>query len=184
MKHFFDIGANIGQTLDDYILPRVSEFDGWEIFCFEPSVRHLGELRDRCEQLASRHNLTINLCSFGLYDRTGWLKLHEARDPLADSFFASPGVRKSKLTVLCPVVDVVDFILANVQHPDTVTVKIDAEGSEFPILERILGAPDIWRNIERVLVEWHSTGPDSDDRRHRIEDRLKLVNIPLEEWTY
>ena len=36
--HFFDIGANIGQTFDDF-LTKTTAFDGWDVWCFEPSPR-------------------------------------------------------------------------------------------------------------------------------------------------
>ena len=37
--HFFDVGANVGQTFDDY-LTKQPRFDGCHVWCFEPSPRH------------------------------------------------------------------------------------------------------------------------------------------------
>src|SRR4051812_11169861 len=88
MQHFFDIGANTGQTFDDYLL-KGDGFDGATIWCFEPSPRHTSALRTRCDfLLTTGHNWRINVCPFGLLDYTGWKRLFEKQDPRGDSFFS------------------------------------------------------------------------------------------------
>lgn len=195
MRHFFDIGANIGQTFDDYLL-KGDGFDGATIWCFEPSPRHLSQLRERLYDFAidQNHKWKINLCPFGLGERNTWRPIHEKEDPRGDSFYADLYLGEkhivdrsdARIGVICPVVDVVDFISGNIIYPDTVAIKIDAEGSEFAILERILGAPDIHRNIEKVIVEWHGIGGEwvKEEDKKSIQQKLRNAGIIEEGWPY
>jgi len=193
VRHFFDIGANAGQTFDDYLC-KGGGFDGATIWCFEPSPRHLGALHEKCELMSrTDHNWRINICSFGLLDRTGWTRVFEKRDPRGDSIFPELYLgnqyienRETSLGTFCQTHDIVDFIMSNVVTPDTVTIKIDTEGSEFKIVKRILGASEVWPLIEKLMVEWHGVGAvnGQHDEAVELEKRAKECGVSMEGWPY
>jgi len=193
MIHFFDIGANIGQTFDDYLL-QTAAFDGGTIWCFEPSPRHISALREKCEQMATAgHHWRINICPFGLSDRTGWQRVFEKNDPRGDSFFSELYLnqhyidnRETSVSSIGMVHNIGYFILSNILPPDRLTIKIDAEGSEFPILECLLLFPDIWPTIDCLLVEWHSTegANDRDNQRGTLVSRIGEAGIKLDGWQF
>lgn len=63
--------------------------------------------------------------------------------------------------------------------PEAAVVKMDVEGAEFPILERVLetGADT---KIARLLVEWHDDKmPGYGERRAALEEALRC---PVEPW--
>jgi len=61
--------------------------------------------------------------------------------------------------------------------PNDTVLKIDAQGSEYPLLEHLLDA-DAMERVTRLLVEWHPVD-GWEARRDRILERL---TCPVEEW--
>jgi FkbM family methyltransferase len=64
-------------------------------------------------------------------------------------------------------------LLAAFDHEEVI-VKMDVEGSEYPLLEH-LQAANTDADLELLLVEWHG----DDERRERITAGLRC---PIEEW--
>jgi FkbM family methyltransferase len=82
-QHFFDVGANNGQTFQDYLAPG-SHYDGWKVWCFEPSPRHWEQLIKTVNEYKTRFQIV--LCPFGLSDTTDMAPFYEKGDPRGDSF--------------------------------------------------------------------------------------------------
>src|SRR5882757_10487405 len=115
MNHFFDVGANCGQTFDDFLCPT-TEFDGWHIWCFEPSPRHLPALMEKCSSVADRFKISI--CPFGLWDYNGIRKLWEKDDPRGDSFgehLNSTANLQRGWEMLVPVASISQFIPSRIR---------------------------------------------------------------------
>jgi FkbM family methyltransferase len=189
MRHFFDIGANTGQTFDWYLL-KTNDYDGWHVWCFEPSAQNISALRKRCLEIVANneHGYKITLCPFGLSDAIRWPRIHETVDTLGDSipaltFVGDIQVEKlvSELDVRCAVCDAANFILENTNRDDEIVLKIDCEGSEFEILESLLYYPlTVLPRIKKILIEYHD--PPRAERRDKILSRLDEANIPVEPW--
>jgi hypothetical protein len=69
------------------------------------------------------------------------------------------------------------YLRHHTTHGDRVTIKIDAEGSEYTILDDLLLHDDLHHRIECLHVEWHCGGADEYVRL--FQER----GIPLKEWT-
>lgn len=62
-------------------------------------------------------------------------------------------------------------------------VKLDAEGGEYDIIERLIET-DKLRFIKKIWLEWH-TGKmkrDYSDRQRKIEEELKRLEIEVLPW--
>lgn len=178
MIHFLDIGSNIGNTFDWYLL-KTTDYDNCHIWCFEPSPRHLDHLRVRCRSIIdhNEHSFKITICSFALSNFTGFAKIFETADSLGDSLFETSVERPVEL--MCGVVDAAKFIREEIPAPDRVVLKIDPEGSELNIIDSILAAPDVLSRVHKVMIEFHSiTHPECE----RIFERLREASIPFQEW--
>jgi FkbM family methyltransferase len=190
MNHFFDIGANTGQTFDWYLL-KTNEYDGWHVWCFEPSMQNISALRKRCLEIISdnTHKFKITLCPFGLSNQTFFPSIHETVDTLGDSipettFVGEIEVEKtvSELDVRCAVCSAADFILHNTEAKDDIVLKLDCEGSEFEILESLLNdSSSILARVKKILIEYHD--PPRAERRDKILARLAQAKIPVLPWT-
>ena len=191
MNHFFDIGANIGQTFDDY-LSRTPDYDGWTVWCFEPSPRHLSQLRIKCEQMASTGRWKIKLCPFGVSDIAGTSRLYEKLDPRGDSLYDIHSVAGQFVHNAEHGVDIrvnstgIVTLLYGISSSDEVVMKIDAEGSEYPIVKRIIHALRDFHEpipkITKMLIEWHDL-PEGGDSTHLTKD-LENLGIKVEGWSF
>jgi FkbM family methyltransferase len=158
-RHFFDVGANIGQTFDDYLL-GTNCYDGWDIWCFEPSPRHVPALMERVHALSDRYK--IHVCPFGLSDHTGASVFFQKDDPRGDSF--EHYLRSDHDTVnlehgyvlhsYCA--EIAPFILSHTAPEDRIVLKLDCEGSEYCILRSLYSDELARGQIEEILVEWHT----------------------------
>ncbi len=191
MNHFFDIGANIGSTFDNYLL-KTNDYDGWHIWCFEPSPRNISELRERCSDIIhSDHNYKITICPFALAAKTQWRKLYEKSTSEGDSLFETTFVGDEEvinqptlaLDIVCTTVNVVDFMLLAIPEGGKAVLKIDCEGAEYEIMGAIMASPPAISRIERVLIEYHGLERHETDLRLRLSKEFLRLNIPVSEWT-
>ena len=81
MNYFFDIGANIGQTFD-WFLAKTNEYDGWTVWCFEPSPRYMAGLICTAARFRSRYRI-----AFAVSGADGLAGFYEKLDPLAFRVF-------------------------------------------------------------------------------------------------
>ena len=177
MNHFLDIGANIGNTFDWFLL-KTNEYDGFHIWCFEPSPRHLTELRKRCQTIVenNEHNYAITICPFGLSDFNGHAPLFETHDSLGDSLYETSFDRP--IDLLCAVFEASEFIMEEIPE-GRLTLKIDPEGSETEIMNSIMRVPEIMSRIDKILIEFHTiTAPQAE----RIRTQLAEEKIPVVDW--
>jgi FkbM family methyltransferase len=186
VNHFFDIGANVGQTFD-WFLCTAHEFDGWAVWCFEPSPRHLPALIERANKEGDRFK--IRICPFGLSGRTETIRFHEKNDPRGDSFEANLATCENIHTgyeIYAPTVSISEFIYRNINiAEDQIVIKCDAEGAEYYVLPDLQAHPDILQITRRIMVEWHHC--DSAHKsapRDDVEKAFLAAGHPLEGWPY
>ena len=178
MNHFFDIGANVGQTFTDY-LTKTDKYDGWTIWCFEPSPRHLPPLMSEVKKWSDRYKIIV--CPFGVWSHTDILSFYQKDDPRGDSFesyLASDHVTNNiegEYQLLCPVMGINELL----KSVDEVEVKLDCEGAEYPVLEALIGSPYLSK-IKALYVEFHTIGT-----AHREpSDIIASFPIPIIPWTF
>ncbi len=183
MKHFFDIGANVGQTFSDYICGH-DEYNGSTVWCFEPSPRHLLQLIECVKAYRGRYR--VKICPFGLWDCDKILRIWEKDDRLGDSFQQRNGETQNiprSYEIFVPVMSISKFIGYATEPGDEITLKIDAEGAEYPIFSDLLRSMPGSR-IKRIMVEWHSPCPIAEFYEPRLttEQRFRDLGLPLEQW--
>jgi FkbM family methyltransferase len=171
MEHFFDVGANIGQTFDKFLL-KTNDYDDCKVWCFEPSPRSIGALVETVKRVTSWpqkdvHRFQVAICPFGLWDKDGTFSFYEKSDALdiygrengeGDSFVKTFLKNNNAPYQICAsTVSAADFINKNIPAGDRITIKIDCEGGEYGILENLLARPEALCKIKKFIVEWHQT---------------------------
>ena len=185
MNHFIDGGSNIGQTFDDF-LTRTNMFDGWRVWCLEPSPRHVPALMERAKLLRDRYHLVI--CPFGISARSGFFNFFEKDDPRGDSFeavtWSDHEVRNSpsSLPIVAAAVGIDDF-LSFLDEPQQVVLKLDVEGEEYRILDALLRSPRLGM-VSEILVEWHGIGSTPPATREQLEAGFAAAGKPLGRWAF
>lgn len=183
MNHFLDVGSNTGQTFD-WFLSKTNEYDGWNVWCFEPSPRNMAGLIGAAKAYEHRYKITI--CPFGLSGEIGASKFYEKSDNKADSFLHDlvcdghgliPNVH-SGYSVLAATTTLSQFVSDNIAANDRMEIKLDCEGMENRILADILRHPHLLKAITRIYVEWH---PKPDDG---LMKEFASHGLILELWPY
>ncbi|MHB1086941.1 MAG: FkbM family methyltransferase [Minisyncoccota bacterium] len=157
-KHFFDIGGNIGQTFD-WLATLPHDYSDHIMWVFEPSPRHSAKLIAKCREMSSKY--TIKLCPFGLGGKTETSTFFEKDDDKGDSFqswLASDHEVKNisqGYEVVASMISLPEFILHSTKEGDDIVLDIDAEGSEYTMLEALLKREAALKRVREVYVEFH-----------------------------
>ena len=188
MKHFLDVGANIGQTFDDF-LTQTTDWDGATIWCFEPSPRHVPPLMDKAKTLSTRYK--INICPFGLADCTTIMPFYQKDDARGDSFaqiLYSDHVTENleagyHLSLL--VLSVTDFLNFQTKPEDEVTIKLDCEGSEYGILSDLfVNGQKLAPRIRKIYLELHTTECNAPKNAKALCVGLQRMGIEVTQWMF
>lgn len=185
MNHFFDIGANVGQTFD-WLATQPHDYKDHLFWCFEPSPRHFAALIAKCREQAAK-GYRINLCPFGLADMSYVAKLYEKDDPQGDSFAEwtksdhVPANRHGEYAVMGSMRSLSRFICEFTKPSDSIMLDIDAEGGEYAMLADLLANTDARLRVKRIMVEFHFVaGGDCRLRKQNFIDRFARKGLPLE----
>ena len=188
VKHFLDVGANIGQTFDDF-LNKTKDFDGHHVWCFEPSPRHVPDLMAVADKLSQRYK--IHICPFGLSDQTTLAKFYQKDDGRGDSLaqFLYSDHEAKNIEVgyeLCvSVLSITDFLNFNTKPTDDVTIKLDCEGAEYGILSDLfINGGKLVERIEKVYLELHTTEYNHPKNAQPLIVGLERMGISFEQWKY
>ena len=163
MRVFLDIGSHIGESVHEVAQAKYG-FD--RIVCFEPA----GSCLPALERLRAA-DPRVEICPFGLSDRTGEIELHDA-GTLGGSVFASEGpVETIKLA------DAGEWFASNLAEDDFVVVKTNCEGSEVDIVNSLLD-----RGLMTMPVTFLITFDIRNYRDHRhkeaeVRNRLKAAGV-------
>lgn len=156
-----DIGCFNGDTALHFIAyPDIDSIDA-----YDPNTDFLG-----IWQAIEKHYPTVKFYSDAVYTHTGTAEFNKRP---ADNHLGSTLTpekhdwhKGKKISVPCK--DILEIIPINNQP---FCLKVDAEGAEYDILERLIDDPRA-EYIDRLYVEWHDRKLSSDNSRaqRRIED--------------
>jgi len=157
-----DCGANIGD-----ITSRMVD-KGAEVYSFEPNPHAFSELLKRFKD-----NETVHCINKGVWDKNGSFKLYlhqnsdesEVKWSTGSSLLGCKGnIRKDKY-VDVEIIDLIEFI-KNLNRRIAL-LKIDVEGAECEILDRII-SEDVYKEIDRIVVETHD---------HKVPELKKSTDL-------
>lgn len=188
MKHFLDVGANTGQTFDDFLC-KTYEFDGAKIWCIEPSPRHIPALMETATKHSERFK--IHVCPFGISDETTILPFYQKDDARGDSFCALLGSDhwteniQTGYQLHISVISICDFLNFYTKEGDEVTIKLDCEGSEYDILGKLFMHGAIFApRIKLIYLELHTTETNTPKNAEPLIHGLKQMGITIEKWLH
>lgn len=188
MKHFLDVGSNVGQTFTDF-LNRTTDFDGAHIWCIEPSPRHLMELMKMAS--AQSANFNIHVCPFGISDETTILPFYQKDDARGDSFCALLGSDhwteniNTGYALHVSVISICDFLNFYTKEGDEVTIKLDCEGSEYDILGKLfMHGKQFVPRIKKIYLELHTTEHNKPKNAEPLIHGLQQMGITIEKWNF
>ena len=140
MRTFLDIGAHLGETLS---VVRAKRWHFDRIVCFEPAPVCWPSI----EALADER---VTICRFGLWKEPATITLH---NPGSIGASIAPDAQPVTQTIDCRFEDAAAWFAEHLSDEETVFVKINVEGAEADIIDR-LAAADQLRRIAHLLIHF------------------------------
>ncbi len=181
-RHLFvDCGGNDGCSIRRFM----AEFDPkgrFEMVSFEPN-----DLYRHCYAGFPRHQLI----QAAVYDRDQTLEFYlDREDGDGSTLFKEKltandggyGTLDKEHPIRVKPIDLSEWLLNNTEPRDYVIVKLDVEGAEYDILEKMFRD----RSIERVahlFVEWHWSRVGVTNQRHALViETLRRLRVHVADW--
>jgi FkbM family methyltransferase len=189
-----DLGTHFGQGLRDFIA-RFRVDNSWIVHTFEANPTSYNLFKGHFHQLTPyviHHNkaicdydgtITVNIETPPGEGETGMGSTVIAMDERSATG-GSPA-EFYKTTAEVPCIDLSTFIQNNFTPDDVIVIKMDIEGAEYSVLEKMIKDGTLkWVNF--IAVEWHSRCfadvPATLEREHAIKKYCAENQIQLESW--
>lgn len=167
MRIFLDIGAHIGETLEEVSKQKYS-FD--RIVCFEPSQTCLESL-----QKFAKKDPRIEVLQIGLSNTTGIEKLYNAGELNGSIFIEGDSLNESSESI--KLIDAGTWYSENISKDDFVVIKTNCEGSEVKIVDSFLKA-GTFEHFYSLLITFDIRDyPSLAHQEIEIRKRLKATNF-------
>lgn len=191
MKIFLDCGSNIGQEFERQPFYDMVNQD-WIIHCFEPNP-----LANEIVRQKYGKRFLIHECAVWNEDCTRELNVefcpHEnknvggASNVLQETFVKPFWIAPENMVYTVPVqcIDFSKWMTENVDKDDHIIVKMDIEGSEYYVLDKMLKDGTI-KLVDLLYVEWHEhmLTARTLDLIYAVKAELVAAGTAVIEWNY
>lgn len=177
---FVDLGANVGQISFDYAIAHPET----EIYCVEPTKALIKDINEKAFR-AGRMFVTMWGAAW-IFD--GHVDLFGSGAAEASTIVAGkreingwPQIDYSHPDAV-PCFDFSAWLLRNFNLADYVTVKMDIEGAEYAILEKMIADRSILL-VSELICEWHQDRyPEISLERHQAIRDAAARLTKLRDW--
>ena len=92
------------------------------------------------------------------------------------------GTLDIKRPIQVETVDLARWIRENLTKSDYIALKLDVEGAEYDVLERMIET-DVLSYVNALFIEWHWQKVRISEERHlRVVQAVTDAKIPIVEW--
>ena len=173
-KIFIDAGANIGQSVDNFI-KNWNDWEDYEIHCFE-CLPKLFNSFDRFKENPkfTFHNEAVwiedGTIDFYIGSNIGSSLIKEKKTGALD--IANP------LTVPC--IDISKWIQNNFSKDDYIIFKMDIEGGEYKTLDKLIN-DNTFNMVDELYIDFHGSkvGKTKEDGIILVERMKKFSNLQV-----
>jgi len=166
---FIDCGGNLGQSIDRFKRSEYYKQD-FCIHSFEPNP----SLRDK---YLNRDDISFHPQAIWVLDGEISFYLDKSRRSLGSTLISSKHTRKidKKKPINVPCIDFSSWILKNFDASDYIILKMDIEGAEYDVLNKMIKDNSI-NYIKMAFIEFHYDKINLDINVHN-DLMNKLNNI-------
>jgi len=198
-KIFLDGGTHLGGGIKS-----ISKKEGinkdWKIYSWEANPHTYNKNLNDTKKY-DRFNIVFFNEALSTYNGVINVQIQEQRDKhskelvntgqgttvLAVEDFRDPTAKAKEIlkSVEIPCIDFVEWISKNTNDSDEILIKLDIEGAEYTLLEKLIESNQLYK-IKKIYVEWHSyalKNPEEYNKRQlHIEQVLKDNNVEVISW--
>ena len=109
------------------------------------------------------------------------VKFHHSKYHDGNSIFNYNDSTNSLKVANLEMIDLSKFIIDNFNITDYIILKLDVEGAEYAILEKMIKDRSI-EYINELYVEFHDFAKENDNHDNVLIDKLKQFNIIFKRW--
>lgn len=169
MNLYIDVGAYKGDTADCY---KLFGFDADYKIAVEPNIK-------------LKKYLDISDFDEVMYT-AAWIEdgeiefyLDDSPEPVGSTIMSSKTSGNLIKTHKVPVFDLIDLI--SLYDEDTILLKLDCEGAEFKILERLMEL-ELLPNLIRVEFHPNKIPEYTTTYKNELFNKIKTLGVDIEEW--
>lgn len=183
MKAYIDLGSHVGKAINKFMESEEYD-DSWVLHAFDANPILVRSYPEQVQE----HRQAV-----WIYD--GTVDFYINQKSRTSSYTRGGTILKEKVTghldkrhpEKVPCIDISKWLLENFTKEDYVFVKMDVEGAEYAVLEKMLtdGSMDL---IDKLHLEWHwgVIGMKEEDHlnlcnrlKERLGDKLHDDYIPI-----
>ena len=174
-KIFIDCGGHDGCSVRKFI-NTTPDFKNWEIHSFEPNKR-FHQFFDQ---------LPTELHKKAVADYTGIINFYQQKSYVAGGSTTLKQKQNLGQWVQYPVqcIDLSQFIISNFTTQDYIVLKLDIEGQEYNVLNKMIKDKSL-AYINELYAEWHFDKlniPDIQETHDKLMQDLKAWELEPKYW--
>lgn len=160
MNIFLDCGSNVGQGLTSFI-EKIPITDKWKVYSWEPNPYCFEIVK---EKFSKKNNFTFYPSAIWIENTNLIISIETPKDegPTGQGSSVIPpsiwqpwnGTLNFDKMVNVPAIDFSLWLKNNIKEKDHVVCKMDIEGAEFDVLEKLIADESIFM-IDLIYVEFH-----------------------------
>lgn len=168
---FIDGGAHIGESIKNFEQSSLYSEHPWEIFSFEANPYLI-------KYLPQKPNLTVLNKAIWIHDEG--VKFYLAKFSESSSILKHKKTGElSKVPIKVDSVDFGQWLKRNFKLKDFIIVKLDIEGAEYEVLNKMLLDGTI-RYVDEFHIEFHNTKVDIPEQRdYELTKQIEVLGISV-----
>lgn len=185
-KYFFDCGTHMFQGFQQFA-DKYSIDSSWICYCFEPNILTYNESKTVCSNLSKNYtifhlNKAISIDDGDTKIKCSKVKTYEHGTEFGTFTDQSSNILKKSQSWWndeyeehdVKSIDFSNFLKNKVERDDFVLIKMDIEGSEFSVLDKLIedGNIDL---INDLYVEFHER--NFEDQKFYEEKKIEYINL-------
>jgi len=143
---FVDAGAHEGETIAHFEKSNLYSQHPWEMFAFEANPNLIPDI-------PKKPNLTV--LNKAVWTEDGTVEFYLGENTLSSSLLGDKKPGLSKTPIRVESVDFGQWLKKNFSKDDVIFVKLDIEGAEYDVLDKMLKDESI-TYVDRLYVEFHN----------------------------
>lgn len=147
---FIDGGAHRGETIKTFKKSTLYSEHRWNIYSFECNPQVLEILRERFSQSDD-----VEIINKAMWIHSQGLEFYFAKSTLEGNVVKNLHTPRERKSTHVESIDFGDWLKENFKIEDTIHVKLDIEGAEYEILDKMFRDGSI-RYVDKFYIEFHS----------------------------